>query len=398
MFVFKNINIYAIMSVIQTGNFVQITPISGVFQSDIYLVSSIIKQPSLITITLQNTQNVFDVRILLINPDGHMIKGESQKYHLRFESDIAKLQRSSRQIGTGPLKFAMTGVEPIDINILVQMDDQTLTSACMTERYISSLCRNDDLWRRRIQRYYPDAEKFKEEGKSWKDYYVQLRKVIWIKSEEEDYADMENDEYFASGIDYAVHLGYLDVLKWMASMDPSNIPDPQDLNSAAEKGYMDILEWSAELNPPIYPSSACSAARGGQLDVLEWMTQLNPPIYPNKSSANAAAMGGHCNVLRWIASFDPAIYPDEEGASSAAWEGHLDVLKWMATLNPPIYPFQYATYGAAGGGHLNVLKWMASLDRPMFPDQKDADNAARGGYMDVLEWIALLDPPIYPNQ
>ncbi len=301
------------MSTIQSGHFVQIIPVSGLFQSNIYSIGSILKQPSLITITVQNinrtsgqersSQNSSDVKTLLISSNGYMIKDETQKYQLRFESDLSKLQseRPSRQIGTGPLKFAMTGIEPIDINILVQMDDQTLTSACQTDRYISSLCGNDDLWRRRIQRYYPNAEKFKETEKSWKDYYIQLRKVIWIKLEEEDYADMENDEYFASGVDYAAHLGYLDVLKWMASMDPPILPDQQDINKSAEKGHMDILKWSATLNPPIYPSSAISAASGGQLDVLKWMTLLNPPIYPKRSAANSAASGGHLDVLKWMA-------------------------------------------------------------------------------------------------
>ncbi len=150
------------MSLLQSGHFVQITPISGLFQSNVYSVTFVYKQPSLITITLQNITNISDVKTVIISSDGYMIKGETQKYQLRFESDLEKLQseRTSRQIGTGSPQFAMTGVEPIDINILVQMDDPTLTSACRTDRYISSLCQKDELWRRRVEEYYSGAENF----------------------------------------------------------------------------------------------------------------------------------------------------------------------------------------------------------------------------------------------
>jgi hypothetical protein len=335
-----------------TIHFVQITPISGLFQSNIYSVSSILKQPSLITLTLQNNQNPSDVKTLLIRSNGYMIKGETQKYQLRFESDLVKLQsvRTSRQIGTGSPQFAMTGVEPIDINILVHMDDQTLTSACRIDRYISSLCQKDDLWRSRIQVYYPGAEKFKDNTtKNWKEYYIRL--------------------------------------------------NYQQIDLQQDTTHSEMLNQSA----------ANEEARSGHLDVLKWLATLIPPVYPDENGANLAALEGNLNILQWMSDLGQPIYPTWYGANDAAYNGHLDILKWMAGLDSPVYPDQDGANLAAGKGQLDVLLWMSRLELPLFPTQGGsingdieeplgADGASDEGHLDVLKWMATLDPPIYPSQ
>ena len=392
------------MSIIQSGHFVQITPISGLFQSDIYSVTSILKQPSLITINIQNIANSSDVKTLVISSNGYVIKGETQKYQLRFESDPSKLQseRTSRQIGTGSPQFAMTGVEPIDINILVQMDDQTLTSACQTDRYISSLCRKDMLWLQKIQLKFPGAEQFKDNTtNSWKDYYIRLNYVVI----DQDTTKSEEFNQFAANEE--ARNGHLDVLKWLATLIPPVYPDKNGANLAALDGHLNILQWMSDLGQPIYPTEygANDAEYKGHLDILKWMAMLDSPVYPDLDGANLAAGNGQLDVLLWMSRLELPLFPTQGGsiygdieepmgADGAAEGGHLDVLKWMATLNPPIYPGQEGTNNA----DLDVWKWMASLNPPILPDQEGANNAADSGHLDVLKWMASLNPSVYPTQ
>ncbi len=375
------------MSLIQAGHFVQITPISGLFQSDIYSVGTIFKQSSLITITLQNINITSDVKTLLISSNGYVIKGETQKYQLRFESDLAKLQseRTSRQIGTGSLQFAMTGVEPIDLNILVQMDDQTLTSACQTDKYISELCKNDILWKQRIDEYYPDAEKFRDDTTSRREFYI---KINGYKLNQD-------------GANFAAINGHLDVLKWMAARIPSIYPNQEGINNgAAYNGRLDVLKWMASLDPPILPdqNGANKAGEGGHLDVSKWMASLNPPILPNDYiDIYQIGIDGRLDVLKWLSTLNPPILLYDEGADYAADEGHLDILKWLSTLTPPIHPTVTGANYAVMGGNLEMLKWMASLNPPVLPNIYGLHNAAMHGDIPTLGWAATLRPPLLPD-
>ncbi len=377
------------MSRIQSGNFVQITPISGPFQSNIYSVGSILKQPSLITITLQNVNTSSDVKTLLISSNGYVIKGETEKYQLRFESDLTKLQseRTSRQIGTGSLQFAMTGVEPLDLNILVQMDNQTLTSACQTDRYISELCKNDTLWKQRIDEYYPDAEKFREDTTSRREFYIKISQT------------QLNQE----GANNAAGQGHLDVLKWMASLDPPILLNRDGANKAAAQGHLDILKWRVSLYPPVLPDQYMDIHKigiDGHLDVLKWLSTLFPPVLLDEEGVDYVAREGHLDILKWLSTLTPPILPNADSADFAAERGQLESLRWMASLKPPIRPSMRGPFGlrlAASQGDIPTLGWAATLKPPILPDTKSANNAAAGGQLETLRWMASFRPPILPD-
>jgi hypothetical protein len=373
------------MTRIQSGHFVQITPIPGLTHFDIYSIVSILKQLPLITITLQNVNDPSDVKTLFINSIGYIIQGETQQYQLTFGADLSELQgkRPSTYIGTGRQQFAMTGVEPIDINILLQMDDQTLTSACQTDRYISGLCRNEELWRLKINKDYYGAGEYKNKDRTWREYY----KILQVTNIDKE------------GANNAARGGQLDVLKWMASLNPKILPDEEGANGAAYNGHLDVLQWMELLTPKILPNiyGANRAAVNGQLDVLIWMALLTPKIIPDEEGANEAAENGHLDVLQWMALLTPKIIPDEDGANGAASNGHLDVLDWMESLTPKILPDRYGANRAAKWGHLDVLIWMESLTPKILPNKHGADGAAYNGYLDVLQWMATLQPPIFPR-
>lgn len=75
---------------------------------------------------------------------------------------------------------SMTGVPEIDINILLQLDDESLTHVCQVDEYIRTLCNGDDLWRRRLEMNYPRVLQYIKQyinpNISLKDIYINISK------------------------------------------------------------------------------------------------------------------------------------------------------------------------------------------------------------------------------
>jgi Ankyrin repeats (many copies) len=310
---------------VQVGHYIQITSIGGSFFQQIYSITSISKTSDEIRIDISNIQDSSDVHAIIINSAGqYMLKGVTGPMSLFFQSDLSKFQRSTRNIQPGPSQFAVTGVEEIDMNILTQMDDKTLTSACQIDRYISSLCSKEQLWKRRVEKYYSGAEEYKKMERTWREYYGLL-------------STLNPNEH---GLSDAIMYGHLDILRWMASLDPPILPDKDDLYMAAEGGYLDIFRWAASLDPPILPygNMADIAADQGHLDILRWMYELDTPVRMVYNDLDKVAENGHLNVLQWLNSLDPPIPMEPYVANIAAEYGHSNILQWLKKLDPPIVP------------------------------------------------------------
>ena len=256
------------MSRIQVGDYVQIIPVSGVFTSNIYQIkslTSLTSPKSSVIVTLQHIDDPSKIETLIIGGT-ITIRGQNDPIRIRFERDLNKFEevRTSRQIQPGQIQFAMTGVKPVDINILVQMEHKDIISACQVDKYVSELCKDPQLWELRVKKYYPGAEEFKDVDKSWKDYYNHLTISMDIPEDDtdddtddtdDDYSydgtgwDSGDDSFYGDDDDYdgydnnpinrAVKRGYLDVLKWLLK----DTPDPDMLygfiaNRTAKYGHL----------------------------------------------------------------------------------------------------------------------------------------------------------------
>lgn len=393
---------------VQIGDFAQITPVTGVFSSNIYQIKSLKSDPP-ITITLQHIDDPSNIETLIIS-DTITLQGRSDPVQIQFEDNSNKFleTRSSRQIQSGPIQFAMTGIKPIDINILVQMDDQTLTSACRIDKYISTLCKDPQLWESRVKTYYPGADVYKDENKSWKDYYYHLMTTmedtmidIMISIDDQlDYREDDSEWLEDNSLNRAAIRGYLDVLRWLMQ-DVTDIDLTEVANSAAYGGHLNILQSLASLDPPILPDErgANDAAGHGHLHILQWLGSLNPPILPDADGPVGAAAMGHVNTLQWMANLNPPNLIDGEGVDLAVKNGHLNVLQWAASLNPPILPDPYVSPDiAATEGYVDILQWMASsgLTHEISLDNLQRIAGTRNG-LEVYKWLDTVDPQFLPE-
>lgn len=68
----------------------------------------------------------------------------------------------------------LTGHKDSDIIILSKLDDRSLLNLCLVRnRYINTLCNNEDFWRNRFVKVFGlEASKYKPEDRTWKKHYL----------------------------------------------------------------------------------------------------------------------------------------------------------------------------------------------------------------------------------
>lgn len=79
-----------------------------------------------------------------------------------------------------------SNIKDVDLSILIELNDHDLLSACLTNKYVYSICQDDSFWRKRlIKRFGESYLKYKflasQKGSSkehkeptWKEYYMQI--------------------------------------------------------------------------------------------------------------------------------------------------------------------------------------------------------------------------------
>ncbi len=68
-----------------------------------------------------------------------------------------------------------TGIKDLDLKILMDVDDETLLKSCSTNKELYRICNVDQsFWRNRyVKQYGEKSSRYKPEGRSWKNHYMQ---------------------------------------------------------------------------------------------------------------------------------------------------------------------------------------------------------------------------------
>jgi hypothetical protein len=194
-----------------------------------------------------------------------------------------------------------------------------------------------------------------------------LSALIWLKSK-----NLIPTEY---GLDDATSEGYLEVLQLYPK-----IMNKEYADFAARFGYLDILKWLATLN--ILPTSngIDYAASGGYLDILEWAAQKH--IYPTSTGGDKAALYGHYNTLEWL--LEHGIRPTQRGVNKSSMTGSLKIVKLLASAG--FYPNQKGANYALGLGHYHISDWLT--DQKILPNKEEATRKAiEMPNMQIVKWL-----------
>lgn len=99
------------------------------------------------------TYILYDKRYENISPYDQMVKGESYLIYNKV----------------------LTGNKQADLLVLNKLDDRDLLVFCISNKYISKLCEDENFWHTRfIERFGIEASKYKPKNRSWKNHYLRV--------------------------------------------------------------------------------------------------------------------------------------------------------------------------------------------------------------------------------
>lgn len=129
-------DVYKMERPIETGDFVKVS-IGEDIQT--YIIQNI--EPERIHIAL--VSDVDQKKVLVSTPEEWKVSGIPEKHDIEFFSKESLPQ------------LFFTKTPEIDTEILVNLDDKTLSLICQVDRYAKSLCDSQELWEKRLEKYYP---------------------------------------------------------------------------------------------------------------------------------------------------------------------------------------------------------------------------------------------------
>jgi hypothetical protein len=419
---------------IKIGDLVKLTNTQGI--STYYNIIDIDDKIPL-SITIASFLNYNDQKIIKKHLDGRQ-NIDDEVYTLQY---LGKGQVSSRDV-------FMAGINEIDINILLQLDDESLAHVCQVDEYVRSLCNSDDLWRRRLEMNYPGVLEYINPNISMKENYINFSRYS---------IDL-------NGIDMAVVDGNIEFVQWIHQHDSSLFTNYNRLfYRAADHGHVDLMDWFMKFeedSPYQIPSGLHledslvleSAIQGDHPQVLQWMQSrglnVNIDVYVLRElvmfdsyKIMRSIKDQILDILRRQGILDNARYPgtpspltpnglvnryliDEflRGNQGPRTPEMLDVLMSISpsiTLNRGTIsrliercdvdvvryildnhlqiPSKVSINNAARIGCVEVLELLVSRNTDFTPTVEGANHAAAGGHLDVLIFMSRLNPPTYPS-
>ena len=189
---------------------------------------------------------------------------------------------NSSQINSIERNF--TGVEDVDREILLYLDDEDLFKACNLSHYTKNLC-NDDFWRRKFSREYGAILRRIE----YREAYKQLREI-------EDIDEM---------LIWAADNGETDlVTSFLKNGANIHAYDDEALQNAASEGHTDTVRLLLENGADIHAYDDLAlryAASSGHIDTVKVLLENGANIHAIDDWAlRFAASNGHKDTVRLL--------------------------------------------------------------------------------------------------
>ena len=395
---------------IENGDFVELSHSNN--SSIVYTIQSIVKSGPIIIIYIKPVSNPNIYLSLNVYPSGKIsVSGTSIQYDIKF------LPHPS---------FKFTGDKDIDMNVLAQLDDESLFYASQINKYSSQLYQNPTLWKIKIENLESSVIPYLNKEKKNRDYYFHIKEIFSLLGN----LDISIEEIISSPIisripSYIIplHIPQIydneiicspifsnNLLNIVGSKYPELIPwlyyciklppDINVVNSVSEKGYLFILEWMDKINlyNKLVPDSTQKlggfygsnlAAKYGHIDILEWYEHHG--ALPDVEGVNSAASSGHIGILNWLEK--RKILPNKRGANLAGANGHIPVLKWLKQRG--IYPNEFSVDSAIDKKHKDTLWYM--MKQKIYPTLDGINIIPSHGWIDILEYLEKISPNLLPD-
>ncbi len=372
------------------------------------------------------------------------ISGTDVNFGIRFEA------APSIEITTEPITLIpiFTGISELDIGILNELDDVSLTQACRINQYTAELCRDDNLWRRRVEDTYLDLTPSKRPEETWKDFYTLIRKIPNNTERliKEDRTTLLRHlitkhliQWNIHDVESALSYGKIDILNMIKSdlVDPTYLNDTDtDIFDYNRMDIMVIAEWVVRLDNAILLLEWLDrdaqqidmfffyeAMEAGRMDILTWihnraiLKRETIDVYEESESwtdaLESVLQNDYLEMYKWLDENEFSFYEDEgfdslqefeENQAAIAFQADSQkIIEWFMSrgIFPKIgvndvdtlnhmekrgaqFDYRMADY-ALEKININVLNWLK--ERGIQPSSDGVSQAIQYGRIGALNWL-----------
>ena len=264
---------------------------------------------------------------------------------------------------TQEMQRYLTGNPDADREILLNVDERELLTICSPpyNQYSKKLC-NENFWRARVNKYYPDAVKYK--GKeSWKNYLLSL--IYYI-----DKLKREFDFTYSSGDAKE----YYNILS-------ARYTDSSKAGEAAALGALDLIDYlinKKRLND--FQRAYIDAARYRQIKILKYLedkgfNNWNLGLY-------GAALGNNEDLIKYFEEKGATNW--NEGLAGAAGANNIPLIEYFRKKGADDY--NEALRVAVQNNSLDAVKYLSKLTEGDW--NQLALEAAEEGYIDIIKYLS----------
>lgn len=273
--------------------------------------------------------------------------------------------------------MSISGNKDIDREIILLLPDKDFLSVCKINKYFWNVVCDDNLFRNRLSRTYPDTLKYNNDSYTWKDYFLFI--IYYINKLKEDYDfkykngdpmaqyDIfvkahttfnirEKKEYknylkgtkiynYTNLIIRSTEEGELSLLKRFAFYLPNplfptiNKIDQDDLGTALmlaceiknkekEDEYYEIVKYLVEHGASIGSEELKSAAKNGSLKIVKYLVEHGSNVNISEGmSLERAAENGHLDIVKYLVEQGSVINSD--ALLKAKYAGHSEIVRYL---------------------------------------------------------------------
>ena len=207
-----------------------------------------------------------------------------------------------------------SGLKDTDREILKYVDDEELLGVCsIDKRMWNSVC--DDAFLKRRLSKYPEIERYKEKGETWKTLF--LRVVYYISKMQDKFKFKYESGNFKEQYDmikifrveillfHASRRGELSLVKYAVSKGANiHVFDEEALRLAAQFGHLNVVKYIIQQGANIHERddyALIMASHNGYLEIVKYLIENGADIHALDDKAlKCAKRYGHEEVVEYL--------------------------------------------------------------------------------------------------
>ena len=254
----------------------------------------------------------------------------------------------------------LTGLKDVDREVLKHISDKELLNVCYIDRRMWNQVCDDAFLRRRLLSKYPEIEKYKRDGETWKQFF--LRSIYYTSKMTEEFQFTYTSGDFNiqyellkkfKGVDLLIEsarIGELSLIKYAISLGADTKEyEHLALREAAKSGHSEIVKYLIEndkqLNDKqlnylvgtsyyvnLFDNIAAQALLHGDLELLKFLVHHGLELNDGyESLLEIPAEKGYIEIVKYLVEEHGAnIHArDDRPIRVASRHGHLPVVKYL---------------------------------------------------------------------